>query len=84
MDLMAKVGTEVYSYVNDFNSVDIFGNSLLNRSSAAHGTDMVYLLGPTMYKNFFNSDFQSFSETRQWFSRQRSLISTRWIFFGKC
>ena len=56
--------SEIYNYVNDFNSVDIYGNNLLNRSSAAHGTDVVYLLGPTMYKNFFNSDFQSFSETR--------------------
>ena len=65
MDLMASVGTEIYSYVNDYNSVDIFGNNLLNRSSAAHGTDIIYLLGPTMYKNFFSKDFQSFSETRQ-------------------
>ena len=65
MSLMANVGTEIYNYVNDFNSLNIFGNNLLNRSSAAHGTDLIYLLGPTMYKNFFNSDFQSFSETRQ-------------------
>ena len=61
---MTLLCSEIYNYVNDFNSVDIYGNNLLNRSSAAHGTDVVYLLGPTMYKNFFNSDFQSFSETR--------------------
>ena len=64
---MASVGAEIYLYWNDFNANDIFGNNLLNRSSAAHGTDLVYLFGPTMYKNFFNSDFQSFSETRHSF-----------------
>ena len=58
--LMSSVGAEIYLYWNDFNANDIFGNNLLNRSSSAHGTDLVYLFGPTMYKNFFNSDYQSF------------------------
>ena len=60
MNLMTSVGAEIYYYINDFNSADIFGNNILNRTSAAHGTDMLYLFGPTMYKNFFNTDFQSF------------------------
>ena len=64
MDLMATSGTEVYFYINAFNSLDIFGNNLLNRSSSAHGSDLLYLFGPTMYKKFFNTDFQSYSETR--------------------
>lgn len=64
MNTMASAGTEIYYYINDFNSVDIFGNNLLNRSSAAHGTDLLYLLGPTMYKTFFNTDFQAFSQSR--------------------
>ena len=62
MDSMASAGAEIYSYINDYTSVDIFGNALLNRTAAAHGTDLLYLFGPTMYKNFFNTDFQSFSE----------------------
>ena len=62
MDSMASAGAEIYSYINDYTSVDIFGNDLLNRTAAAHGTDLLYLFGPTMYKQFFNTDFQSFSE----------------------
>ena len=64
LDLMALVGAEMYFYVNSFTSLDIYGNSLLNRSSSAHGSDLIYLFGPTMYKKFFANDFPSFSEGR--------------------
>jgi hypothetical protein len=60
MDLMASVGTEIFYYINDFRSADIFGNKFLNRTSASHGSDLLYLFGPEMYKNFFNQDFQTF------------------------
>ena len=59
MDKMVAVGTDVHYYVNEFHSYDIFGNTLLNRTTAAHGSDLLYLFGPTMYKKFFNTDFQS-------------------------
>ena len=59
IDTMASVGADIFYYVNEFNSYDIFGNVLLNRTTAAHGSDLLYLFGPTMYKKFFNIDFQS-------------------------
>ncbi len=43
-----------------FRSKDIFGNRLLNRTSAAHGSDLLYLFGPEMYRKFFNQGFQTF------------------------
>ena len=48
-----------------FRSEDIFGNNLLNRSSPSHGSDLLYLFGPLMYRRFFGRGFQSNSEDRQ-------------------
>ena len=59
INLMASHRTKIYFYVNEFRGFDIFGNTLLNRTNAGHGTDLLYLFGPTMYKKFFNSDYQS-------------------------
>ena len=49
----------VYFYSNDFRSRDIFGNNLLNRSTASHGSDLLYLFGPEMYRRFLRRSFQS-------------------------
>ena len=59
INLMTLHGTKIYFYVNEFRGFDIFGNTLLNHTTAGHGTDLLYLFGPTMYKKFFNSDYQS-------------------------
>ena len=50
----------VYFYSNDFRSRDIFGNTFLNRSTASHGSDLLYLFGPEMYQKFFGTNFPNF------------------------
>ena len=80
MTMMGLNGAEMFYYINDFSALDIFGNDLVNRSSAAHGTDMLYLLGPTMYKNFFSTDFQSFAETK--FAKNFKSIVGEFAYYG--
>ena len=58
--LMSRSGAKIYFYVNDYPSRDIFGNKLLNRTAASHGSDLLYLFGPEMYRKFFSQDFQNF------------------------
>ena len=43
-----------------FRSKDIFGNRLLNRTSASHGSDLLYLFGPEMYRKFLSQGFETF------------------------
>ena len=51
------------------------------RSSSGHGTDLLYLFGPTMYKNFFKMDFQSVSERR--FSKNLKKIIGDFAYLGR-
>ncbi len=60
MRLMSDAGATIYFYVNDYPSRDIFGNDFLNRTAASHGSDLLYLFGPEMYRKFFSQDFQTF------------------------
>ncbi|XP_059097691.1 cholinesterase-like [Tigriopus californicus] len=63
MNLIHSSGGQIHFYLNTYRSADIFGNQL-NRTTASHGSDLLYLFGPEMYQKFFIRRFQSFAEER--------------------
>lgn len=58
MNLIQSSGGQIHFYLNTYRSADIFGNQL-NRTTASHGSDLLYLFGPEMYQKFFIRRFQS-------------------------
>ncbi|XP_043217903.1 acetylcholinesterase-like [Amphibalanus amphitrite] len=56
LDLYARSGADLYAYGYNGEGPDIFGN-IVSLPSASHGSELLYVLGPSMYRDLVGGTY---------------------------